>query len=83
MKFYFLLIAVVLLGLWIRLLTIFVFGEMIHEHDPQFNFRVAKIIHKYGLDFYKNWNDDLAWYPKGRIVFKTTYSGMMYLTNLI
>jgi dolichyl-diphosphooligosaccharide--protein glycosyltransferase len=54
------------LGLILRLWTVYEFGPMIHEFDPQFNYRMAEIINKRSLDWLRNWNDELSWYPQGK-----------------
>ncbi|KAL8019450.1 putative oligosaccharyl transferase, STT3 subunit [Plasmopara halstedii] len=51
--------------------------QVIHEFDPQFNFRVTKFLAEYGIYELLDWFDDRAWYPLGRIVGTTVYPGLM------
>ncbi|RLN72100.1 hypothetical protein BBJ28_00013833 [Nothophytophthora sp. Chile5] len=54
-----------------------VFFGVIHEFDPQFNFRVTKFLAQNGVYELLDWFDDRAWYPLGRIVGTTVYPGLM------
>ncbi|GMF10930.1 unnamed protein product [Phytophthora lilii] len=51
--------------------------QVIHEFDPQFNFRVTKFLAQHGVYQLLDWFDDRAWYPLGRIVGTTVYPGLM------
>jgi dolichyl-diphosphooligosaccharide--protein glycosyltransferase len=51
--------------------------QVIHEFDPQFNFRVTKLLAQHGVYELLDWFDDRAWYPLGRIVGTTVYPGLM------
>lgn len=51
--------------------------QVIHEFDPQFNFRVTKFLAQHGAYELLDWFDDRAWYPLGRIVGTTVYPGLM------
>ncbi|CAI5744358.1 unnamed protein product [Peronospora destructor] len=61
----------------IRLFPFVVWGSVIHEFDPQFNFRVTKFLAKHGVYELLDWFDDRAWYPLGRTVGTTVYPGLM------
>jgi dolichyl-diphosphooligosaccharide--protein glycosyltransferase len=50
---------------------------VIHEFDPQFNYRVTKLLARDGAFALLNWFDDRTWYPLGRIVGTTVYPGLM------
>ncbi|RLN25921.1 hypothetical protein BBJ28_00018990 [Nothophytophthora sp. Chile5] len=52
-------------------------AQVIHEFDPQFNFRVTKFLAQNGVYELLDWFDDRAWYPLGRIVGTTVYPGLM------
>lgn len=58
-------------------------GQVIHEFDPHFNFRVTKFIAQNGIIDALNWFDDRAWYPLGRIVGTTVYPGLMFSASVI
>lgn len=51
--------------------------QVIHEFDPQFNYRVTKFLAQNGGHELLNWFDDRSWYPLGRIVGTTVYPGLM------
>ncbi|OWZ19664.1 Dolichyl-diphosphooligosaccharide-protein glycosyltransferase [Phytophthora megakarya] len=61
----------------IRLFPVVLWGSVIHEFDPQFNFRVTKFLAQHGIYELLDWFDDRAWYPLGRIVGTTVYPGLM------
>ena len=44
------------------------YGNELHEFDPFFNYRATQYLVENGFNEYLNWNDDLSWYPKGRLV---------------
>uniref|UniRef100_A0AAV1THW9 dolichyl-diphosphooligosaccharide--protein glycotransferase n=1 Tax=Peronospora matthiolae TaxID=2874970 RepID=A0AAV1THW9_9STRA len=50
---------------------------VVHEFDPQFNFRVTKFLAQHGVYELLDWFDDRAWYPLGRVVGTTVYPGLM------
>jgi dolichyl-diphosphooligosaccharide--protein glycosyltransferase len=50
---------------------------MIHEFDPQFNWRCTQYIHDHGLYEFLGWFDNISWYPQGRPVGETSYPGLM------
>ena len=74
---------------WIALLSVFyaavsirlgavrVYGRVIHEFDPWFNFRATKYLEENGWAKFSTWYDYESWYPLGRPVGTTTYPGMM------
>lgn len=65
------------LSVAIRLFPVVVWGSVIHEFDPQFNFRVTKFLAQHGAYELLDWFDDRAWYPLGRVVGATVYPGLM------
>lgn len=71
------LVLVCVLSFAIRLFPVVIWGKVIHEFDPQFNFRVTKFFAQYGIYELLDWFDDRAWYPLGRIVGTTVYPGLM------
>lgn len=60
----------------IRLYAILVFGRLIHEFDPWFNFHATRYLFENGLEKFFKWFDHTAWYPLGRPVGTTIYPGM-------
>ena len=72
-------VLVALFGYWaysIRLHAINVYGRVIHEFDPWFNFRATQYLADNGLEKFFHWFDYEAWYPLGRPVGTTIYPGM-------
>ena len=68
-----------LFGYWawsIRLHAIEVYGRVIHEFDPWFNFRATQYLADNGWQKFFTWFDYEAWYPLGRPVGTTIYPGM-------
>ncbi|KAG1689778.1 hypothetical protein DVH05_001983 [Phytophthora capsici] len=72
-----LLALICVLSFAIRLFPVVIWGSVIHEFDPQFNFRVTKFLAQDGAYELLDWFDDRAWYPLGRIVGTTVYPGLM------
>ncbi|ETN09153.1 hypothetical protein PPTG_11180 [Phytophthora nicotianae INRA-310] len=72
-----LLALICVLSFAIRLFPVVIWGSVIHEFDPQFNFRVTKFLAQHGVYELLDWFDDRAWYPLGRIVGTTVYPGLM------
>ncbi|KAG7380713.1 oligosaccharyl transferase stt3 subunit [Phytophthora pseudosyringae] len=72
-----LLALICVLSFAIRLFPVVLWGSVIHEFDPQFNFRVTKFLAQHGVYELLDWFDDRAWYPLGRIVGTTVYPGLM------
>mmetsp|Transcript_63939 Transcript_63939/g.113691 ORF Transcript_63939/g.113691 Transcript_63939/m.113691 type:complete len:883 (-) Transcript_63939:46-2694(-) len=60
----------------IRLHAIKVFGMIIHEFDPWFNYRAAEYLAQHGLEKFFKWYDYMSWYPIGRPIGTTIYPGM-------
>jgi dolichyl-diphosphooligosaccharide--protein glycosyltransferase len=61
----------------IRLGAVRIYGRVIHEFDPWFNFRATKYLEENGWYKFSTWYDYESWYPLGRPVGTTTYPGMM------
>ena len=61
----------------IRLGAVRIYGRVIHEFDPWFNFRATKYLEEHGWAKFSTWYDYESWYPLGRPVGTTTYPGMM------
>uniref|UniRef100_A0A6B2KYV0 dolichyl-diphosphooligosaccharide--protein glycotransferase n=1 Tax=Arcella intermedia TaxID=1963864 RepID=A0A6B2KYV0_9EUKA len=59
------------------------FGRVIHEFDPWFNFRATQYMVDHGILEFFDWFDDKAWYPIGRHVGSTTYPGILITSTLI
>ncbi|KAG6977319.1 hypothetical protein JG688_00000459 [Phytophthora aleatoria] len=72
-----LLALICVLSFAIRLFPVVIWGSVIHEFDPQFNFRVTKFLAQHGVYELLDWFDDRAWYPLGRVVGTTVYPGLM------
>ncbi|KAL3664050.1 hypothetical protein V7S43_010936 [Phytophthora oleae] len=72
-----LLTLICVLSFAIRLFPVVIWGSVIHEFDPQFNFRVTKFLAQHGAYELLDWFDDRAWYPLGRVVGTTVYPGLM------
>ncbi|OQR86813.1 dolichyl-diphosphooligosaccharide-protein glycosyltransferase subunit [Achlya hypogyna] len=68
------------LAVAIRLFSVVKWGRVIHEYDPQFNFRTSKFLATNSFDEFLNWFDDRAWYPLGRVVGGTLYPGLMLIS---
>ena len=56
---------------------------IIHEFDPQFNWRCAQYIDKHGFHDFFGWFDNASWYPQGRPVGETSYPGLMFTSVLV
>ncbi|KAL7710584.1 oligosaccharyl transferase subunit [Lotmaria passim] len=59
-----------------RLLSIKIYGYIIHEFDPWFNYRAAEYMSEHGWTAFFHWFDYMSWYPLGRPVGSTTYPGL-------
>lgn len=79
------------MAVWIRLGAVRVYGRVIHEFDPWFNYRATE--HLVGLqrrigfwpgvgEFFR-WYDTMSWSPLGRPVGTTIYPGMQILAAAI
>jgi len=64
----------------IRMYAIRVYGLVIHEFDPWFNFRATQYLADNGLERFFKWYDYMSWYPLGRPVGTTIYPGMQMLS---
>jgi len=60
----------------IRLYSIEMYGMVIHEFDPWFNYRAAEYLAEHGLSKFFKWYDYMSWYPIGRPIGTTIYPGM-------
>jgi len=60
----------------IRTFAIRIYGMVIHEFDPWFNFRATEYLATHGWREFFRWFDHRAWYPLGRPVGTTIYPGM-------
>lgn len=75
--------AIAVIAFGVRLFSVIRYEAVIHEFDPWFNFRATKYIAEHGWEAYYNWFDPMTWYPKGRPIGHTTYSGMMATAALL
>jgi len=66
----------------IRLFSVTINEEIIHEFDPHFNWRCTQYINEHGLYEFLGWFDNISWYPQGRPVGQTAYPGLMYTSAL-
>ena len=62
----------------IRLHAVKVYGRVIHEFDPWFNFRATQYLVDNGWRKFFTWYDHESWYPLGRPVGTTIYPGMQF-----
>ncbi|KAJ1447428.1 Oligosaccharyl transferase STT3 subunit-domain-containing protein [Pelagophyceae sp. CCMP2097] len=60
----------------IRMFAIHIYGNVIHEFDPWFNYRATEYLAQNGIAKFFTWFDYRAWYPLGRPVGTTIYPGM-------
>lgn len=60
----------------IRLHPINVYGKVIHEFDPWFNYRATEYLDNHGWHAFFHWYDYMSWYPIGRPVGTTIFPGM-------
>jgi len=60
----------------IRLHAVKVYGPVIHEFDPWFNYRATEYLAQHGWTKFFHWFDYMSWYPLGRPVGTTIYPGM-------
>ncbi|RHY05457.1 hypothetical protein DYB36_006501 [Aphanomyces astaci] len=72
--------GICILAVAIRLFSVAQWGSVIHEFDPQFNFRTTKFLATNSFSEFLNWFDDRAWYPLGRVVGGTLYPGLMLIS---
>ena len=62
----------------IRLHAVEVYGRVIHEFDPWFNFRATQYLVDHGWRKFFKWYDHDSWYPLGRPIGTTIYPGMQF-----
>merc|ERR1719409_1068483 len=67
----------------IRLYAIRVYGYVIHEFDPWFNYRATEYLDEHGWHAFFHWFDYESWYPLGRPVGTTIYPGMQITSVVI
>jgi len=60
----------------IRMYAIRIYGYVIHEFDPWFNYRATEYLDANGWKAFFHWFDYESWYPLGRPVGTTIYPGM-------
>jgi len=60
----------------IRLYPVKIYGYIIHEFDPWFNYRATEYLAEHGAAKFFKWYDYESWYPLGRPVGTTIYPGM-------
>jgi len=60
----------------IRLYPVKIYGSIIHEFDPWFNYRATEYLAEHGREKFFKWYDYESWYPLGRPVGTTIYPGM-------
>ena len=63
----------------LRLTPVRIYGRIIHEFDPWFNFRAAEYMAVNGVRRFFKWFDYRSWYPIGRPVGTTMFPGMQFL----
>jgi dolichyl-diphosphooligosaccharide---protein glycosyltransferase len=63
----------------VRMHAINIYGLVIHEFDPWFNFRATQYLADNGLSKFFKWYDYMSWSPLGRPVGTTIYPGMQML----
>eukprot|EP01062_Namystynia_karyoxenos_P025994 TRINITY_DN2033_c0_g3_i5.p1 TRINITY_DN2033_c0_g3~~TRINITY_DN2033_c0_g3_i5.p1 ORF type:complete len:817 (+),score=243.33 TRINITY_DN2033_c0_g3_i5:126-2576(+) len=67
----------------IRMHAIRVYGYVIHEFDPWFNFRATQYLADNGLERFFKWFDYMSWYPLGRPIGTTIFPGMQITSVVI
>ncbi|KAH9597423.1 Oligosaccharyl transferase [Trypanosoma melophagium] len=79
--------AILLIGIWeaysIRLYPIHIYGKIIHEFDPWFNYRATEYLSEHGWRAFFEWYDYMSWYPLGRPVGTTIYPGLQITSVVI
>jgi len=71
------------LSVFVRLFSGVMYEWMIHEFDPQFNYRATVELVERGPGEFRNWFDTTTWYPLGRVVGGTVYPGLMYTSAAV
>jgi dolichyl-diphosphooligosaccharide--protein glycosyltransferase len=64
----------------IRMFALRIYGMVIHEFDPWFNFRATQYLADNGLAKFFKWYDYMSWSPLGRPVGTTIYPGMQMIS---
>jgi len=54
------------------------YGYELNEFDPYFNYRATEYLVENGYGAYKEWHDDMSWYPDGRDVSATSQTGLHF-----
>ena len=67
----------------IRMYAIRIYGYVIHEFDPWFNYRATEYLDQNGWHAFFHWFDYESWYPLGRPVGTTIYPGMQITACLL
>ncbi|KAH9597385.1 Oligosaccharyl transferase [Trypanosoma melophagium] len=67
----------------IRLYPIHIYGKIIHEFDPWFNYRATEYLSEHGWRAFFEWYDYMSWYPLGRPVGTTIYPGLQITSVVI
>jgi len=67
----------------IRLGAVRVYGKVIHEFDPWFNYRATEYLVRNGAEKFFTWYDEESWYPLGRPVGTTIYPGLQFTAAYI
>lgn len=67
----------------IRTFAVRIYGNVIHEFDPWFNFRATEYLATHGWRAFFRWFDYKVWYPLGRPVGTTIYPGMQFTSVVI
>jgi dolichyl-diphosphooligosaccharide--protein glycosyltransferase len=64
----------------IRMFALRIYGLVIHEFDPWFNFRATQYLADHGMAKFFKWYDYMSWSPLGRPVGTTIYPGMQIIS---
>ncbi|GET92620.1 oligosaccharyl transferase-like protein [Leishmania tarentolae] len=67
----------------IRMISVQMYGYLIHEFDPWFNYRAAEYMSTHGWSAFFSWFDYMSWYPLGRPVGSSTYPGLQFTSVAI
>ncbi|EPY42230.1 hypothetical protein AGDE_01693 [Angomonas deanei] len=66
----------ILLAFRIRTISVQIYGRLIHEFDPWFNYRATEYLSAHGWHAFFHWFDEMSWYPIGRPVGTSIYPGL-------
>lgn len=64
----------------VRMHAINIYGLVIHEFDPWFNYRATEYLAENGIEKFFKWFDYMSWSPLGRPVGTTIYPGMQLIS---